>query len=120
MYVKHQQNKLSKDKIKSIFRQICFLLICKSELLNRVFPTALADSALYKAALKHCDGSKYYGPQEQIKLRDYYFHFHSFPELHVEFTARGTLIANFESQIVRRAKFHNYIYAPKKVSSFCS
>ena len=104
---KRQQEKLSENDIKSVFKQIRYPLICKSELLNKVIPTTLADPALYKAALKYRDGSKYDGPQEQIRLRDYYFHFHSSRELRVVFTARGTLIANAESShYERNAELH--------------
>ena len=107
MYAKHQQNKLSNDEIKSIFKQIRFLL-------NRVFPAALADSALYKAALKHCDGSKHCGPQEQIKLRDYIITaFISILSLSYTLSLLPRVLDckfSSESQNVRRAK----LYAPKK------
>ena len=94
---KRQQVKLTKNNIKSVFKQIRYPLICKSELQSKVFPTKLADPVLYKAALRHCNGSKYTGRQEQIRLRNYYFHFNSCNNLQVVFTARGTQITAKES-----------------------
>ena len=93
-WYKHQQEKLSDDDIKSVFKQIRYPLICKTDILNKVFPTGMADSGLYKAALKYHNGDKYDGPEEQVELRNYYFHFrpeNSF-ELNVECIPKGTLI----------------------------
>ena len=97
---KHQEIKLSKSDIKSVFKQIRYPLICKSELQSKVLPTKLADPVLYKAALKHRNGGKYTGRQEQIRLRDYRFHFNSssfYCDLQVVATARGTMITMNES-----------------------
>ena len=91
---KHQQDKLSEDDIKSVFKQIRYPLIWKSDLLNNVFPTGMADPDLYKAALKYRDSGQYEGPREQLHLRDYFFDFYpdDSQEIRVEDTSMGTLV----------------------------
>ena len=92
---KYQQDKLSEDDIKSVFKQIRYPLIRKSDLLNSVFPTGIADPDLYKAAVKYLDGDVYDGPQEQLELRKGCSSFHSH-EIHLLDTVLGTLITTRE------------------------
>jgi len=91
---KQQQDKLSEDDIKSVFKQIRYPLIWKNDLLDNVFPTGLADPDLYKVALKYRDSGQYDGPQEQLHLRDYSFDFYpdDSREIRVEDTSMGTLV----------------------------
>ena len=70
-----QQNKLSDDTINNVLQQIRYPLISISDLISKVHPTKVADSILYKTALKfHLIPSKYDGPKVQIirrKLLDF-------------------------------------------------
>ncbi|XP_065888362.1 BTB/POZ domain-containing protein 9-like isoform X2 [Dysidea avara] len=89
---KHQQDKLSEDDIKAVFKQIRYPLIWKSDLLNSVFPTEMADPDLYNSALKYLNGDEYDGPQEQLELRCCFFKVHAIRDTYVESTPRGTLV----------------------------
>ena len=91
---KHQQDKLSEDDIKSVFKQIRYPIIWKNDLLKHVSPTNMADPVLLKAALKFRDSGQYFGPQEQLYLRDYFFDFYpeSSEDVRIEETSMGALV----------------------------
>lgn len=93
-WCKHQKEKLTDDEINSVFKQIRYPLIRKTDLLSKVLPTGKADSDLYKAALNYHNGVEYDGPEEQLELRSYCFYFKNecSSELRVVYTPSGTLI----------------------------
>jgi len=68
-WYKHQ-DQVSETVVRSIFQEIRYPLIPKSDLVQRVRPTKLADPSLYTAALEyHLFPDTYEGPQIQISSR---------------------------------------------------
>ena len=91
-WCEQQKNTLNHSDIKSIFALIRYPLIRKADLIKKVHPTNMADLDLYRAALQYHDTDKFDGPQEQIKVRKYYFDFDPVDGLIIEHSATGTLI----------------------------
>ena len=56
----------------------------------------MADPDLYKAALEYHETEKFDGPEEQLKLRRFYFEFEPTEDekIKIEHTAKGTLLTN--------------------------
>ena len=66
-WYKHNQDQVPETVVKSIFQEIRYPLIPKSDLVNTVRPTKMADPSLYTAALEYyLFPDKYEGPQSQI------------------------------------------------------
>ena len=91
-WCEQQKSTLSSNDIKSLFELIRYPLIRKVDLIEKVHPTNMADPDLYKVALEYHDTGKYDGPQEQIKVRKFYFDFDSVDGLVIDHSATGTLI----------------------------
>ena len=91
---KQRKGSFSAEDMRSAFRHIRYPLIRKADLVDKVFPTQLADPDLYKAALEYHNTNKFDGPQDQIRLREHYFDFDR--SVHtgilVQHTAKGTLL----------------------------
>ena len=96
-WCKQQKDTISDDDVKSLFRQIRYPLIQKNDLVEKVHPTSMADPDLYKAAIEYHDSDKFDGPEDQLKLRKFYFNFCNYvrvDDLKIEHTAKGTVIKN--------------------------
>ena len=92
----YQKASLPEQTIKSIFRLIRYPLIHIANLIELVGPSNLADPYLYKTALEyHILPNNFSGPQDQIKLRKYYFDFQTTSTgMLIKHSPKGTLIAN--------------------------
>ena len=96
-WYKQQKDTVSSDEIKSLFQQIRYPLIQKNDLIKKVHPTNMADPDLYKAALEYHETDKFDGPEEQLKLRKFYFDFKPMgkdDDIEIKHTNKGTLITN--------------------------
>ena len=94
-WCKQQKETVSDDDVNSLFQQIRYPLMRKEDLIEKVHPTNMADPDLYKAALEYHDTDKFDGPEDQLKLRNYYFDFKPMEDdIRVEHTAKGTLLTN--------------------------
>ena len=92
----HQKASLSEETIKEIFKLIRYPLIHIANLIEMVGPSSQADPYLYKSALEyHILPNNFNGPQDQIKIRKYYFDFSTTsPSMLIKHGPKGTLIAN--------------------------
>ena len=91
-----QKDSVPEETIKSIFQLIRYPLIHIANLIEMVGVSSQADSYLYKTALEyHILPNSFSGPQDQIKVRKYYFDFcASSTGMCIKQTPRGTVIAN--------------------------
>ena len=88
---------LSEDTIKNVLQLIRYPLIYPSDLVEKVGPSNHADPYLYRTALEyHVCPSNFCGPEDQIKIRKYYFGFRSSSKglLNIEHNSKGTFITN--------------------------
>ena len=92
----YQKASLPAEIIKSIFQLIRYPLIHIAKLIEVIRPSNQADPYLYKTALEyHFLPNNFSGPQDQIKIRKYYFDFHTTsPGMLIKHGPNGTLIAN--------------------------
>ena len=96
-WYKQQKDTISDEDAKSLFQNIRYPLIQKSDLVEQVYPTSMADLNLYKAALEYHETDKFDGPEEQLKVRRFYFPFRTTHGLFeesfcIEHTNKGTII----------------------------
>ena len=108
----NQKATLSEETIKSIFQLIRYPLIHIAKLIEVVGPSNQADPCLYKTALEyHILPNNFSGPQDQIKLRKYYFDFHTTSTgMLIKHSAKGTLIANQSEGLGQSCKCFADIY----------
>ena len=101
-WYKQHKDTISDDDVKSLFQQIRYPLIQKNDLIGKVHPTSMADPDLYKAALEYHETDKFDGPEDQLKLRQFYFPFKAFEykeDLRLEHTIKGTTISNNSTSV---------------------
>ena len=92
-WCKRQKQKPTINETESIFKNIRYPLISKTDLLERVKTTNMANNNLCEAALDYHTTGTYDGPKEQLVLRQYVFDFCCEDDsLTIEHTTRGTLI----------------------------
>ena len=92
----YQKDALPEDTIKSVSQLIRYPLIHASDLVEKVGPSHHADQYLYRTALEyHVWPNSFNGPQDQIKIRKYYFDFRTISKgLSIEHNPEGTFITN--------------------------
>ena len=103
---------LSEETIKNVFQLIRYPLIHIAKLIEVVGPSNQADPYLYKTALEyHILPNNFSGPQDQIKLRKYYFDFHTTSTgMLIKHSPKGTLIANQSEGLGQSCKCFADIY----------
>jgi len=111
-WCKQQNDTKADNDVKSLFQQIRYPLIQKNDLIEKVHPTNMADLDLYKAALQYYNTDKYDGPEEQLKVRRYYFEFQAeYPQdVRIEYTDKGTVITNDNGPPYEGTKCFTTIY----------
>ena len=99
-----QKDSVPEETIKSIFQLIRYPLIPIANLIEMVGVSSQADPYLYKTALEyHILPNNFSGPQDQIKVRKYYFDFCTTSVgMCIKHTPKGTVIAN-QSEVQRHA-----------------
>ena len=97
----YQKDSVPEETIKSIFQLIRYPLIPIANLIEMVGVSSQADPYLYKTALEyHILPSNFSGPQDQIKVRKYYFDFcTNSAGMFIKHTPKGTLIANQSKEV---------------------
>ena len=103
---------LSEDTIKNVLQLIRYPLIYPSDLVEKVGPSNHADPYLYKTALEyHVCPSNFFGPEDQIKIRKYYFDFCCASKglLNIEHNSKGTFITNVDE--TEEISGRSYCYA---------
>ena len=92
----YQKDTLPEDTIKSVSQLIRYPLIHASDLVEKVGPSHHTDQYLYRTALEyHVWPNSFSGPQDQIKIRKYYFDFRTNSKgLSIEHNPEGTFITN--------------------------
>ena len=92
----YQKDTLPEDIIKSVSQLIRYPLIHASDLVEKVGPSHHTDQYLYRTALEyHVWPNSFSGPQDQIKIRKYYFDFRTNSKgLSIEHNPEGTFITN--------------------------
>ena len=96
---KHKKGHLTEEEFQKLLKLIRYPLMQVSDLLERVRPTNMADSDLYRAALEyHLMPENFIGPPEQIEIREFYFDFYEAPDMQVSYSPKGTLITRVDSK----------------------
>ena len=97
----YHKSTLSEDTIKSVLHLIRYPLIYPRDLVEKVGPSNRADPFLYKAALEyHVWPNNFHGPEDQIKIRKYYFDFPTTSkELLIQHNSKGTFITNVSESV---------------------
>ena len=92
----YQKGTLPEDTIKSVSQLIRYPLIHAADLVEIVGPSSYADLYLYRTALEyHVWPNNFSGPQDQIKIRKYYFDFRTNSKgMCIEHNPKGTFITN--------------------------
>ena len=108
----YQKASLPEETIKRIFQLIRYPLIHIANLIEVVGPSNQADPYLYKTALEyHILPNNFSGPQNQIKIRKYYFDFHTTSTgMLIKHSPKGTLIANQSEGLGHSCKCFADIY----------
>ena len=107
----YHKGTLSEDTIKNVLQLIRYPLIYPNDLVEKVGPSN-HDPYLYKTALEyHVCPSNFFGPEDQIKIRKYYFDFRSASKglLNIEHNSKGTFITNVDETEERSGR--SYCYA---------
>jgi len=98
-WYRYHQDQIPDTVVKNIFQEIRYPLIHRSDLVNTVRPTKMADPSLYTAALEyHLFPDIYKGPESQIiprKCQPRYVYENATPEcLDVSETPKGLVLIN--------------------------